>query len=430
VPGCDGQHRASQADNVKGPQEGFMRAKAQRSLRRVRKIATLKTSLSAAALFTLFYIAQSASAQTFTVLYAFKGGTDGDAPFGAIVRDNAGNLYGTTEAGGADLIGTVFKVTNAGDETLLHSFSGFPTDGSEPTGGLVQGGGEFYGTASGGGANDAGAVFKMSASGSESLVYSFAYYPTDGSYPTGGLIRDSAGNLYGTTSQGGELNEGIVFKIDSSGEETVLHSFAGYPTDGAGSYYGSLARDGAGNLYGATGGGGAFGLGTVFKLTPAGVETILHSFTGSTDGSGPTGGLILDTKGNLYGTTSAGGSGGGTECVFGGCGIAFEISPAGKLTILHDFTGSPSDGAGPYANLVMDASGNLYGTTLIGGTFGNGTVFKIDTSHNESILHSFDESTDGAEPFGPVTLDSKGNIYGTASYGGASGAGTVFMITP
>jgi uncharacterized repeat protein (TIGR03803 family) len=241
------------------------------------------------------------------------------------------------------------------------------------------------------------------------------------------LVRDAAGNLYGTTQYGGTNGGfGTVFKLDAAGKLTLLHSFAGTP-DGEDPYAG-LLRDKLGNLYGTTQyGGTGGGFGTVFKLDAAGKLTLLHSFSGTPDGENPLAGLLRDGAGNLYGTTKYGGTG-------GGYGTVFKLSAKGKLILLYSFTGTP-DGENPYARLIRDASGNLYGTTFYGGTSGYGTVFKLDTAGKLTILHSFNSAPDGANPLGGLILDKAGNLYGTTSDGGDlscgfSGCGTVFKITP
>ena len=215
---------------------------------------------------------------------------------------------------------------------------------------------------------------------------------------------DALGNLYATTGGGGAFGGGTVFRLDSARNETVLHNFAGSPDDGAGPS-GALILDTAGNLYGATVAGGASnncpqGCGTLFKLDTSGKETVLHGFTGSpNDGAFPAAGLIMDMAGNLYGTTQAG----GVNC-FQGCGTVFKVDTSGNETLVHSFTGSPSDGALPLAGLVMDRAGNLYGTTNGGGTCNPlssscGTIFRVDTSGNETLIHSFTGSpSDGALP--------------------------------
>jgi uncharacterized repeat protein (TIGR03803 family) len=243
---------------------------------------------------------------TFTVLYSFNGGTDGAQPHAGLVRDAAGNLYGTTiRGGGGSNLGTVFKLDTTGAETVLYSFTGFP-DGAKPRAGLVlDAAGNLYGTTYHGGASDLGTVFRLDTTGAETVLHSFS--GRDGQNPYAGLVRDAAGNFYGTTQNGGgDFAAGTVFKLDTTGKETVLHSFTG-GSDGANPYAG-LIRDAAGNFYATTFTGGAYGFGTVFKLDATGNETVLYSFTGGADGGHSRAGLIRDAAGNLYGTTGLGGA--------------------------------------------------------------------------------------------------------------------------
>jgi uncharacterized repeat protein (TIGR03803 family) len=309
-----------------------------------------------------------------TVLYSFSGEPDGEDPNGGLARDRAGNLYGNTLYGGtAGGYGTVFKLDHAGKLTLLHSFASNP-DGADPHGSLIgDPRGNGYGaTQYGGTAGGYGTVFKVDAQGKQSVLYSFAGTP-DGEDPEAGLVRDAADNLYGTTVYGGTAGGfGTVFKLDKTGKLTLLHSFAGTP-DGEDPYAG-LTGDSAGNGYGTTKyGGAAGGFGTVFKLDSTGKLTLLHSFAGTPDGENPVSGLVVDPAGNIYGTTYYGGT--------FGYGTVFEIDTTGKLTILHNFNASP-DGANPIGGLTRDAAGNLYGTTSDGGDlscgfFGCGVVFKV-----------------------------------------------------
>jgi uncharacterized repeat protein (TIGR03803 family) len=369
--------------------------------------------------------APRAQAQTLTVLYSFKNPPDGAVPYGRLVRDRAGNLYGTTDQNGAFGYGMVFKVDQRGNETVLHSFTGSP-DGADPLAGLVRDKtGNLYGTTAGGGASGYGTVFKVDQRGKETVLYSFTNSP-DGAYPYAGLVRDKAGNLYGTTTGGGSSNVGTVFKVDPTGKETVLHSFT--YLDGA-APYAPLVRDKAGNLYGTTSYGGSAcfppsGCGTVFKLDTSGKETVLYSFTGSPDGAYPYAGLVRDKAGNLYGTTQEGGS--------SGYGTVFMVDLTGKETVLYSFTNSP-DGAYPFAGLVRDKAGNLYGTTVYGGDspcLGCGTVFMVDTSGNETVLHNFTNSPDdGAHPYAGLVRDKACNLYGTTINGGFFYFGTVFKLT-
>ena len=341
----------------------------------------------------------SSSIPAYSVLYSFKGTPDGASPAAGVIRDAAGNFYGTTFYGGASGWGTVFKLDTTGKETVLYSFTG-GADGANPyNAGLVSDtAGNLYGTTYYGGSvacsppTGCGVVFKVDPAGRETVLHSFTG-GADGSNPNAGLVRDVAGNLYGTTGFGGSLAAcntpygcGVVFKVDPTGKETVLHSFAGYPTDGASGatttfnnpFYGArLVRDAAGNLYATTPGGGASRDGTVFKLDAAGKETVLYSFTGGADGGNPFAGLVRDTAGNLYGTAWTGGSG---DCGADSCGVVFKVDTNGKETVLHSFAYSSAGSAGPN-DLIRDSAGNLYGTTAYGGSacgsFGCGVVFKL-----------------------------------------------------
>jgi uncharacterized repeat protein (TIGR03803 family) len=405
---------------------------------------------------------------TETVLYTFTGGADGGEPDAGLVRDSAGNLYGTTFLGGnapRGGKGVVFKLDTAGNETVLHSFGG--SDGSYPYAGVIlDADGNLYGTTYRGGAKGFGTVYKVNTAGNESVLYSFSG-GTDGGSPYAGVIRDSAGNLYGTASQGGASNLGVVYKVDATGHETVLHSFHG--PDGSGVTTGVI-RDPSGRLYGTTPYGGASNFGVVYRLSASGQETVLRTFTGGTDGRYPAAGVILDSSGNVYGTTQNGGGtsdGGvvyqldpaGNETVIAsfaytaggsnpyggvirgpagnfygttfyggasGLGVVYELDLTGRETVLHTFTGG-ADGAGPYAGVIRDSVGNLYGTTSEGGASNDGTVYKVDTAGNETVLHSF-SGTDGRIPIGGVILDSGGNLYGTTSRGGANDDGAAFKI--
>lgn len=376
--------------------------------------------------------ASSAPAQTFTVLHSFPSEIgDGRQPDGSLVSDAKGNLYGTTFAGGTaddSVYGTVFELSPDGTETLVHSFfySAGGLDGEEPTAGLVRDThGNLYGTTPFAGTDNAGVVFKINAAGTETILHDFSWNRTDGATPGyGNLIIDAAGNLYGTTQQGGPSNSGTVFKIDASGVETVLYSFTG-TTDG-GYPQGSLVMDSSGNLYGTASQFGAYGYGVVFKLDPTGVETVLHSFKG-VDGSGPDGeypsaGLVLTSTGHLYGTTHAGGT--------PGCGTVFETDTNGRGKLLYTFTGSGTgDGCNPYSTLVL-VTGNLYGTTNAGGAYGGGTVFEISPTGTETVLHSFNPSTDGSNPIAGLMRGPNGSLYGTTTAGGAGNYGTVFELVP
>lgn len=317
-----------------------------------------------------------------TVLYTFAIKTAGGKSEGGLIRDSEGNLYGTTNIGGnlkckdGYGCGTVFKLDGAGTVTVLHEFGG--PDCARPVAALLRDpAGNLYGTTWEGGAVNRGTVFKIDTTGKETVLHSFR--AKDGAWPLSELIGDAQGNLYGTTELGGDvtggcgtLGCGVVFKIDRSGHETVLYRFTG-GADGSQSG-GSLVRDAAGNLYGTTGLGGDLscnapsGCGVVFKIDRSGHETVLHSFQGPpSDGSNPIAGLVRDPAGNVYGTTYRGGT--------YGFGTVFELDTTGKETVLYSFTGG-SDGSAPYAGLIRDSSNNLFGTA-VGGGQGFGVVFKV-----------------------------------------------------
>jgi len=364
---------------------------------------------------------QLAQAQTFTILYSFTNGVDGGQPYSSLVRDPAGNLYGTTAVGGASGFGTVFKVDKTGKETVLYSFSG-GADGANPWAGLTWGPkGHLYGTTEAGGSAGFGTVFKITKTGKKTILYNFTGTGGDGAYPFSVLVWDAAGKLYGTTYKGGASGNGTVFKMTKAGKLTVLYSFKGV-SDGENPYDG-VVLDPAGNLYGTT--FGAFGIdyGTVYKLNTAHKEKVLHNFTGGADGGYPYyGGLVRDKAGNLYGTTSFGGA----NQYFG---TVFKVNKAGQQTVLYSFTGQ-LDGGQPNASVILDSAGNLYGTTVGGGAAGHGTVFKLDKTGTETVLYSFMGGTDALAPNADLLRDAAGNLYGTSIAGGTSGSGTVFKLTP
>ncbi|MBV9304009.1 MAG: hypothetical protein JOY62_11265 [Acidobacteriaceae bacterium] len=380
--------------------------------------------------FTFGVIASSsAHAQDYQVLHAFTGVADGAWPLDNLIRDAAGNLYGTTQLGGQGN-GVVFKLDIGDTETVLHSFTGYPSDGALPVGNLIRdSAGTLYGTTAFGGTSGFGTVFKLNPAGAETVLYNFTL-AADGS-PYAGLVRDSAGNLYGTTSSGGiPCNCGVVFKVDTAGNQTVLYTFAG-GTDG-GSPFAGLIRDTKGDLYGTTFFGGdlsacgGVGCGVVFKVDPSGNETVLYSFKGGSDGLEPAGTLVRDAAGNLYGTPYEGGC--------SGAGTVFKIDTAGHETILHTFAGG-RDGANPYGGLILDAEGNLYGTTTLGGirracpsADGCGTVFRVDARGRETILHRFTAYKGGGYPQASLMLDNNHNLYGTTYAGGPFDAGVIFKL--
>ena len=404
-------------------------------------------------------LAQSARAQTYQVIHNFTGGKDGLIPETGLTIDKAGNLYGTTIAGGGagGGYGTVFKLTHKNSGwvfTPLYSFAG-GNDGADPQARVVFGpDGSLYGTtAEGGGGNGCGGqgcgtVFRLRPAStacktalcpwSETVLYKFTG-ALDGGEPYGAVTFDKAGNIYGTTAQGGPQSGncflgscGTVYKLtpaNGSWTESVLYSFAG-GNDGQWPV-GSVIFDGAGNLYGSTNGGGpyggSYGYGTVFQLAPSGsgwAENILYAFHGGSDGQAPLDSPILDESGNLYGTNAGGGTGGG--------GTVYQLTPSNgnwTLTTLYGFTGS----AGPYGGVIMDAAGNLYGTTQLDGAYGQGSAFKLTPSSGSwtyTSLHDFTGGSDGGLPGCTLTFDASGNLYGTTTEGGANQYGVVFEITP
>lgn len=304
----------------------------------------------------------------------------------------------------------------AQSETLVYSFAPSP-DGASPVAPLVlDGKGNLYGTTLDGGADRFGTVFKIAPSGAETVLHSFPANSMDGALPEAALVLDSNGNLYGTTSSGGTHGVGMVFEVTSTGTETVLYTFTGGPDGGI--PYGGLVLDSEGNLYGTTRSGGAYHGGTVFELTPSGSETVWHSFGHGSDGKFPYAGLVRDSNGNLYGTTMDGGT--------AGLGTVFEITESGTETVLHSFTGtSGQDGAYPNAPLIRDAEGNLYSTT-VGGSKGASIAFEISASGKETVLYVFPT---GDQAYGGLAPDSRGNLYGTTKYGGTNKVGGVYEIT-
>ncbi|HEY6578222.1 MAG TPA: choice-of-anchor tandem repeat GloVer-containing protein [Rhizomicrobium sp.] len=319
---------------------------------------------------------------TETVLHSFSDGADGEYPGGPLIMDGAGNLYGVTEEGGLSDgcnsfgCGVVFEMAPDGEETELYTFSG-GTDGAFPYGALLADGkGDFYGTTNGGGAEKWGTVFEVSPGGKETVLHSFAS-GSDGNGPQAGLVADKSGNMYGTTKQGGGgcsgFGCGTVFEVAPDGTEHVLYAFTG-GADG-GDPIASLIRDKAGNLYGTTefggdeSGCGASGCGTVFKLAPGGALTVLYTFTGGNDGGQPVAALVRDKDHNFYGTTLFGGAP-------GGYGVVFKLAPDGKEHVLHTFTNG-ADGAYPWAALLDDGNGGFLSTAAGGGATDFGTVFKL-----------------------------------------------------
>jgi uncharacterized repeat protein (TIGR03803 family) len=302
------------------------------------------------------------------------------------------------------------------DATFKSVFSFNGADGKEPYASLISAGAALYGTTYGGGAHDSGTVYKIAFSGAQSVLHSFSG-GMDGALPQSSLL-EVQGTLYGTTIEGGGPGEeGVVFKIPSTGSESVIHRFAG-GKDGASPYAGLTLIDGA--LYGTTAAGGLHSAGTVFKVTASGKESILYNFAGNGDGATPVSRLI-NVKGTLYGTTSYGGS----QCGSVGCGSIFKITTSGFEKPVYSFKGG-RDGSTPAAALT-DLNGTFYGTTTLGGVQNVGTVFKLTSSGAESVIYSFKGGGDGATPQQLAELN--GRLYGTASAGGLKHDGTVFSLT-
>jgi uncharacterized repeat protein (TIGR03803 family) len=367
-------------------------------------------------------VAVSCSPNLESVLYSFAGVQSGGKFTGAaLIQGSDGSFYGTTFGGGANGDGTVFKITPAGAEMLLYSFTGAHGDGANPNAALIQGSdGNLYGTTWDGGANNDGAVFKITPAGVETVLHSLSGSPGDGMSPNASLVQGSDGNFYSTTARGGAIGDGTVFKITPTGVETVLYSFGGTPDEA--NPLAALVQGSDGNLYGTTWDGGANGEGMVFSITPAGVETVLYSFGATkTDGTGPQATLIQDSDGNFLGTTPSGGA--------NGDGTVFKVTPAGVETVLYSFGASQSDGTYAEASLIQGSDGNFYGTTSTGGANGDGTVFRITPAGVETVVYSFAGGpTDGANPNAALIQGSDGNFYGTTVSGGVNGDGVVFKI--
>ncbi|HEX4157855.1 MAG TPA: choice-of-anchor tandem repeat GloVer-containing protein [Rhizomicrobium sp.] len=398
---------------------------------------------TSASVFGILAAIVSAHASTSeNVLHKFQGASDGSIPQAGLIADSAGNLYGTTAAGGGGTgcddsklgCGTVFEIPVKGKETVLHAFAG-GCDGAFPVG-VVKNDSQdnLYGTTEGGGIcnNDGGygTVFKLAPGGAESLLYAFQG-ATDGNAPLGNISLDPQGNVYGATEFGGNVAVcgfgcGVVFEVTPTGAETVVHAFQG-GADGLEPLAGVI-MDGSGNLFGTTDGGGGSGncpagCGTVFEIAPDGTETVLYAFQGGTDGAFPRSSLILDGAGDLYGTTEAGGS--------NGYGTVFEVTPTGSETILHSFKAG-SDGDAPLAGLAMDNAGNLYGTTFAGGGtqckhVGCGTIFEVTAKGKEKVLYSF-HSTHGRNPAAGLLPGAHDKLYGTTMEGGKDNNGVVFEL--
>lgn len=349
---------------------------------------------------------------------------------GDLILGTDGNFYGTAYAGGSSGYGAIFKMAPDGTLTTLHSFVGATTEGSNPYAGLLEAAdGNFYGTTYYGGAHQAGTVFKITPDGTFTNLVSFDSDSKGAFFPYAGLAQASDGNFFGTTLRGGAEDLGVIFKMDAAGTLTVIHEFQG-GSDGS-NPEGQLVVGADAALYGTTLQGGAGGRGTIYKITTTGTLTTLYAFpalgpfnsegvAANATGANPRAGLTLGTDGNFYGTTYQGGE--------LGFGTVFSMTPAGVVTVLHAFAGAPRDGAGPLAGVTRDADGNLYGTTSRGGSTGAGVAWQITPDGQYRLLHSFVLlATDGGLPY--TTLVGLGGfLYGSTYSDDTLGAGAVFKL--
>jgi uncharacterized repeat protein (TIGR03803 family) len=393
--------------------------------------------ISVGVIFGFLTLTASAFGQTLRTLHLFLGPPDGADPIAGLTFDSSGNLYGTTYYGGAVNEGTVFEMTSNGGawtEKVLHSFRDSPNLGIRPKGGLVvDNAGNLYGTTFYGGPDNCGSIFELTPSGNswtfKTLHGLNSRYACN---PAASLMMDSVGNLYGTAEDGGPANAGAVFELVASTRTgKILYSFANNGKDGIGPSA-SLMMDPAGNLYGTTLYGGLGNVGTVFELIPNSngtwAERVLFDFDG-TNGASPYSSLVMDASGNLYGTTAAGGPD-SSGCNGFGCGTVFElISNGNKWTekMLVGFSGA--NGSYPEAGLTFDNSGNLYGTTTAGGTSNAGTIFELtpngDGTWTDQVVFSFGLGN-GEVPMAGLTLGPTGYLYGTTY----DGNGSVFEWIP
>jgi uncharacterized repeat protein (TIGR03803 family) len=373
----------------------------------------------------------AASAQTYNVLLNFDN-TNGSSP-DWLVQGPDGNLYGTTQMGGSENDGTIFRATTSGQLTTLFNFTGSGA-GSQPYFGLVvDSAGNFYGVTGNGGTKRQGSVFQVTSAGKVSLVYSFCQQTkcTDGANPQGGVVVGTDSNLYGATYTGGTHSNvycddqgvsipcGTVFKLTPAGELTTLYDFCALANCADGANPNGVIQGTDGNFYGTTSNGGAYDVGTVFKLTPAGKLTVLHSFAGSpTDGTNPFANVCEGSDGNFYGTTASGGQ--------GTYGTIFKVTSGGTYTLLHSFEGS--DGQGPFDSLIQGTDGKFYGTTYGGGAYSYGVIFNITASGRLTMLHNFDNA-DGANPYSGLMQDTNGDFYGMTQAGGADSDGVIYSLS-
>lgn len=421
----------------------------------MRNFVAAVARLAVAVFFSILFSSVLAASQETLVVSFYQGSGSGVLPRAGLISDAAGNLYGTAFYGGLYDEGMVYKLSPNGHAytaTLLHSFSVDGVDGFNPASALVMdSAGNLYGTTEFGGSGNCsvgfgcGTVFQLSpaADGSWTETILHDFQGTDGWQSFAELTMDSKGNLFGTTANGATYGQGTVYELspasDGSWNFQTLYEFTG-GNDG-GVPWASVISDSKGRLYGvASEGGGSssqcrYGCGTAFMLSPSSngpwTVTVLHNFTtGPSDGAYPSNTLLPDGHGNLYGVASSGG--GDAQA-----GVVFELSPANNgqwtETILHNFNQTTGDGLTPSSNLIRDASGRLYGTTLSGGSHGEGTVFKLvpgsDGNWSETVVYNFKQTNDGILPNG-LMMARDGKLYGTTAAGGRYGAGTVFKIIP
>jgi uncharacterized repeat protein (TIGR03803 family) len=368
-----------------------------------------------------------------TVLHSFSGSAmEGLTPTGGLVQDAAGNLWGTTFSGGTGGRGTVFRISPSTAQTVVYSFGGPGGDAANPLAGLVVGAdGNFYGVSARGGANqDRGAFFRVTPAGGEAVLHSFGGSRDDAVAPDAPLVQGLDGNFYGTSTTGGAYGAGTIYRVTPDGVETVLLSFSGSASSDPSGPSGGLVQGADGYFYGTTRAGGEHGVGTVFSLSPAGALSTLYSFGASdTDGNAPRFGVIQGSDGNFYGTTSLGGT--------SGSGTVFRLTYSGIATVLHSFGSSDADGTNPGSGLVQGSDGKLYGVTRTGGFNGEGTVFSLAADGAQTVLYSFGSTpTDAVSPAGPVLLSADGSIYGISHTGeidaavsDSQGPGTVYRIS-
>ena len=369
---------------------------------------------------------------TETVLHSFGAGTDGANPSARLLLAADGNFYGTTVNGGASAVGTIFQMSSAGVVQAFYSFSGGSTGGANPEEALTQGNaGNFYGTTRNGGTYDKGIVFKITPAGVKTVLHEFGS-GSDGANPIAAVVQASDGYFYGTTFYGGNNDKGTLFKVSADGTGySVIHHF-GSGDDGANPAAG-LVVGSDGKLYGTTYyGGGVTNYGTVFRASTTGLETVLHAFTGGAGGAYVDVGLVEGSDGNFYGVTAGGGE--------GGVGTVFKLTPAGDTTgtyafdVIYAFAGGedgarPGDGASPSSRLIQAQDGDFYGTTFIGGANEVGTVYRISTAGTVTVVYSFGASpTDAVYPDSALVQRLDGFLYGTTEYGGDLGLGTVYRL--